>query len=66
MTNVPTSALPPGQASKLAMLLDALGGVVISDAERAPLAWLAGFEKATVENIAAVIDRTRRTGHRDH
>jgi hypothetical protein len=37
MTNVPTPALPPGQAGKLAVLLDALGGVAISDGERASL-----------------------------
>ena len=54
-----------GQASKLAVLLDALDGVVISDAERASLAWLAGFEKDTVENLAAVIGRARRTGSPD-
>ena len=44
------------------MLLDALDGVVISDAERASLAWLAGFEKSTVENVAAVIGRARQAG----
>ncbi|MGH3709549.1 MAG: hypothetical protein ACRDRQ_15915 [Pseudonocardiaceae bacterium] len=37
------------------MLLDALSGVPLSDAERASLTWLAGFETCTVENIAAVI-----------
>ena len=41
------------------MLLDALDRVTISDAERASLAWLCGFEKDTVENIAAVIFRAR-------
>lgn len=44
-----------------AVRLDALGGVVISSAERSSLTWLAGFEAATVENIAAVITRARRT-----
>ena len=51
----------PGQASKLAVLLDSLDGVAISDAERASLAWLAGFEAHTVANIAAVITRARQT-----
>ncbi len=57
-----TTAIPalPGQANKLAVLLDALDGVVISDGERASPAWLAGFEASTVENLAAVITRARR------
>ncbi len=29
MSNVPTTSLPPGQANKLAVLLDALGGVAL-------------------------------------
>ncbi|MGH3684080.1 MAG: hypothetical protein ACRDRU_28690 [Pseudonocardiaceae bacterium] len=61
MIKVTTPALSPGQASKLAALLDALSGVPLSDAERASLTWLAGFEACTVENIAAVITRARRT-----
>jgi hypothetical protein len=32
------------------VLLDALDGVVISDAERASLTWLAGFKTHTVED----------------
>ena len=60
MSNAPTPSLSPGQASKLAVLLDALDGVVISDAERASLTWLAGFESDTVENIATVISRARQ------
>ena len=51
--------VPQWQADRLATLLDALGGVPISGAERASLTWLAGFEDATVENIAAVIRRAR-------
>ncbi len=43
------------------MLLDVLDGVVISDGERAFLAWLAGFEAHTVENVAALITRARQT-----
>jgi hypothetical protein len=35
------------------LLLDALDSVVISSAERSSLTWLAGFEAAIVENIAA-------------
>jgi hypothetical protein len=46
------------------VLLNALDGVAISDAERASLSWLAGFEVHTVENVAAVITRARRAGVR--
>jgi hypothetical protein len=42
----------PSQANKLAVLLDSPDGVVISDGERASLAWLAGFEAHTVENTS--------------
>lgn len=56
-----TTSLPPGQANNLAVLLDALDGVALSNSERASLTWLAGFEAHTVENIAAVITRARRT-----
>jgi hypothetical protein len=51
--------LPDWQAARLAVLLDAAEGVVLSDGERATLTWLAGFEVETVENIAAVIRRGR-------
>jgi hypothetical protein len=47
----------PGEANDL----DALVGVVLSDAERVSLARLAGFEVHTVENIAVVITCARRT-----
>jgi RecB family endonuclease NucS len=47
------------QAEKLAILLDAVGWIRITDAEQASLEWLSGFEAATVENIAAVIRRAR-------
>jgi hypothetical protein len=47
----------PGEANDL----DALDDVPLSDGERASLTWLAGFEAHTVENIAAVITRARRT-----
>ncbi|MGH3896914.1 MAG: hypothetical protein ACRDTA_01420 [Pseudonocardiaceae bacterium] len=57
MTETP---LPPWQAARLTVLLDALGGVPISEAERRSLVWLAGFEAHTVENIAAVITRAGR------
>jgi len=56
----PAEPLPPYQAARLATLLDALGGVPISDAERRTLAWLCGFETHTVEHLAAVIRRARR------
>ena len=55
------TTLPPWQAARLAVLLDALGSVSISDAERQSLVWLAGFEAHTVENIAGVISRARQT-----
>jgi hypothetical protein len=55
------TTLPPWQAARLTVLLDALGSVSISDAERRSLVWLAGFEAHTVENLAAVISRARRT-----
>ncbi|MBA2695071.1 MAG: hypothetical protein H0U62_04325 [Actinobacteria bacterium] len=47
------------QAEQLAILLDAVGHVRITDAEQASLEWLSGFEVATVKNIAAVIRRAR-------
>jgi hypothetical protein len=40
------TTLPPWQATRLAVLLDALGGVPLSDVERRSLVWLAGFETA--------------------
>jgi hypothetical protein len=46
--NAPTTALPQWQADRLAVLLDALDGMPISDAERRTLTWLAGFERHTV------------------
>jgi hypothetical protein len=61
MSDDPTPSLPDWQSARLAVLLDALDGVALSDGERASLAWLAGFETHTVENIAAVITRARRT-----
>ncbi|MGH3925187.1 MAG: hypothetical protein ACRDTT_20390, partial [Pseudonocardiaceae bacterium] len=49
----------PGQ---LAVLLDALDGVPITDHERRSLYWLSGWEKHTVENPAALITRARQAG----
>jgi hypothetical protein len=54
------TTLLPGQAARLAVLLDALDGLPTSDAERRSLVWLAGFEAHTVENIAAMISRARQ------
>jgi len=51
--------LPPWQAARLEVLLDALDDVPMSEAERRSLTWLCGFEADTVENIAAVIRRAR-------
>lgn len=56
------SAVLGWQAEGLALLVDALEGVVISDAERRSLVWLAGWEKHTVENLAALIRRARAVG----
>jgi hypothetical protein len=44
------------------VLLDALDGVVISDAERGSLAWLARFEEHTVETSPPEISRARSRG----
>jgi hypothetical protein len=52
--------LPGWQGTRLTTLLDALDGVPVSDAERACLAWVCGFEAHTVEHLAAVIRRARR------
>ena len=52
--------LPGWQGTRLATLLHALGGIPISDAERAALGWVCGFEAHTVEHLAAVISRARR------
>ena len=52
--------LPGWQGTRLATLLDALDGIPVSDAERACLAWVCGFEAHTVEHLAAVIRRARR------
>jgi hypothetical protein len=51
--------LPGWQADRLATLLDAMGDIPIDATERASLTWLAGFEAATVDNIAAVMRRGR-------
>jgi len=52
--------LPRWQADRLALLLDALSGISVGARERASLTWLAGFELATVENVAAVMRRLTR------
>ncbi len=49
------------QARQLAILLDALDGVELTDAERSTLEWLASWEPHTVTNIAALITRARLT-----
>jgi hypothetical protein len=61
MSDVPTTSVPDWQSVRLAVLLDALHGVPLSGSELASLRWLSGFEKNTVENVAAVINRARRT-----
>lgn len=61
MSIAPTTdtAFVCAQRDQLAVLLDALEGVVISDAERHSLTWLTGWERHTIENVAAVIRRAR-------
>jgi hypothetical protein len=61
MSGNPISHLPHWQIARLAVLLDVLDGVMISDSERASLTWLAGFEAHTVEKVVAVITRARQT-----
>jgi len=56
---VTSGKLPQGQTDRFALLIDALGDIPLSGAERASLAWLCGFELATVENIAGAIRRAR-------
>ncbi len=36
MSHVPTTSLPPGQAARLTVLLDALDGVALSSASSGP------------------------------
>jgi len=51
--------LPPWQAARLAVLLDAIGEVPITEGELASLTWITGFEVITVQHLAAVIHRAR-------
>jgi len=51
--------VPPWQTDRLTTLLDALGDVPISDAERRTLTWVCGFEAHTVEHLAGLIRRAR-------
>lgn len=47
MNTVPTTPLPDWQRERLALLLDALDGVPITDAEQRSLTWLSGWELRT-------------------
>jgi hypothetical protein len=51
----------PIASARLAVPLDALDGVALSGDERVSLTRLVGFERCTVENIAAVVTRAQRT-----
>lgn len=51
----------PDPTDRLITLLEALDGVAITDAELASLVWLSGWEKHTVENVAALLCRARRS-----
>lgn len=57
----PRARVRAPQANSLAVLLDALDGVGLSDGERATLTLLAGLETSIVKNLAAVIARVRQT-----
>lgn len=57
----PLSRLPRWQADRMTLLLDALGDIALSYPERASLAWIAGQDFVTVENLAAVIRRAITT-----
>ena len=59
------SRFEAAQQAQLAVLLDALDGVTLSDSERRSLAWLAGWERHVIEDIAAVITRARAAGPLD-
>jgi len=62
MNNLPTNTLPDWQRDHLTLLLDALDGMPIPDAERTSLTWLSGWELRTAQNVAAVIIRARQSG----
>ncbi|WP_236789636.1 hypothetical protein [Amycolatopsis sp. GM8] len=51
--------LPQWQKDRYATLLDACGGLALSDTERRALMWLAGWEPHIVEAIADLIRRSR-------
>ncbi len=52
------------QRRRLAVLPDALDGVVLFEGERVTVAWLAGWPAAPVERFAAVIRKARTVGGR--
>lgn len=51
------ATMPPGQRRNLDLLLSALGAVEPSPEEYRTLEWLAGFEDASVANVAALLRR---------
>jgi hypothetical protein len=56
------ATLSPGQRRNLDALLSALGTVEPSPEEYATLQWLAGFETASVANVAALLLRAAWRG----
>ena len=62
-TTTTLPALPDWQRDHLAVLLNSLDGVTITDAERASLTWLAGWERHTIEMNRTGIARGRGSGH---
>lgn len=51
------ATMPTGQRRNLELLLTALGTVEPSPEEYRTLEWLAGFEDASVANVAALLRR---------
>ena len=43
----------------LVLLKNAIGNIELTDAERITLEWLSGCERATVENLVSIIQKTR-------
>jgi DNA-binding CsgD family transcriptional regulator len=44
------------------LLLNALGNIDLTDAEKRSLEWLAGWEAETIQNICSAIEKTKNRG----
>lgn len=58
-------SLPDWQAQRLALLLDALIGVEITEPELRTLTWLSGWEQHTITNLVSLIGKARKAGGSD-